>query len=121
MAGIVLTKAELDEVRRQLEVTENQLPDKNITTSAELTDAEVYALSKIPNGEEGLNEMQITAYRHAIIYRCAAMFAPLVVSALPVAERRTQFLIEKAEANLQTLVNIRNSSDPGIRVFSLKE
>ena len=121
MAGIVLTKAELDEVRRQLEVTENQLPAENITTSAELTDAEVYALSKIPNGEEGLNEMQITAYRHAIIYRCAAMLAPLVVSALPVAERRKKILIEKADANFQALIDMRESSDPGLHVFSLKE
>ncbi len=121
MAGIVLTKAELDEMRRQLKLDENRLPDEDIITSAELTDAEVYALSKIPSGEEGLNGMQVTTYRHGIIYRCAAMLAPLVVSYLPVAERRKKILIEKADANLQALIDMRESSDPGIRVFSLKE
>ena len=76
--AITLASDEYDEIRLLVggDIDEDDLSDARINGGTVLGAAESYALRRIPGGQNGLNTVEVRAYRRAVLYRCAWILVP---------------------------------------------
>ena len=76
--AITLTADEYDEIRLLVgnDIDDDELTDDQIDGETVLGAAERYMLTRVPNGESGLDTQGLAAYRSGVMIRCAIILVP---------------------------------------------
>ena len=106
--AITLASDEYDEIRLLVggDIDEDDLSDTRINGITVIGAAESYLLRRIPGGQNGLNTVEMRAYRRAILYRCAWNLVPSFPEQVqetvgPLSARYQGTTVEKRQEILQ--------------------